>query len=194
MEPLISLDRALFLKMNNEWTGSWADSFFPGITDLHKSLWFALPFCAGLLALFIYGYSFKKGVMAFFAFLLTVGVSDAFGSRLVKPLFMRDRPPLTGLDLVLRCPHYGGTSFPSNHASNMFCACVFLSILFPKARWFLILVAALVSYSRVYCGVHFPIDVVGGAIQGTLIGWGAATFFLKYQHSPLRGLQWQKSL
>src|SRR5262245_1860110 len=141
MESLSALDRALFLLINKEWASSWADSFFPAITDLHKSPWFALPFCAGLLALLIYRYQVKNGSILFGAFAIVFCFLFLSCARLINPLFERFRPPQAGLDLVLRCPEYGGASFPSTHASNMFCACVFLAIFFPKARWFLIAAA-----------------------------------------------------
>lgn len=193
MEELISLDHALFFKVNQEWTSSWADAFFPNITDLHKTPLFALPFLAGLLALFVYAFRWKKGSILFGLYALVVGLNDMFVSQVLKASFERPRPPHTNLEVIVRCPEHGGASFPSNHASNMFCACVFLGFFFPRARWYLIGLAAVVSYSRVYCGVHFPADVVTGALVGTLIGTGAALALRHLQHSPLRGLKWQRS-
>lgn len=194
MESVLSLDRTLFLLINKEWASSWADVVFPNITDLHKTAWFWIPFCAGLLALFLSVFKKKQGLILFAAFAVTVGISDAFSSKLVKPLFERLRPTEAGLDMVLRCPHYGGASFPSTHASNMFCAALFLSFFFPKARWPLIGLAFLVAYSRVYCGVHYPMDVLFGAVQGSLIGGLLAFALQNYSRSPLRGLKWQKFL
>lgn len=188
----MNLDRSLFLMINKEWASTWADAVFPHVTDLHKVPWLALPFCAGLLALFIYMFRAKLGLILFASFGFAVGFSDAITARLVKPLVGRIRPPEAGLDLVLRCPQYGGASFPSNHASNMFCACVFLSVFFPKARWPLLAIATVVAYSRVYCGVHFPLDVLFGALQGSLIGGSLAYALKTYSRSPLRGLKWQK--
>lgn len=193
MESFIALDRALFMKVNHDWVAAWADWFFPHITDLHKSPWFSIPFCAGLLALFIYGYGRRIGLWVFGSFALSLGLSDLIGSRLVKPMFQRLRPPEAGLDLILRCPEYGGSSFPSNHATNMFCAFAFLSFLFPRMSWVFFIFAALVCYSRVYCGVHFPVDVIAGAIQGSIIGGGTAYVLLNAEGSPLRGLKWQRS-
>ncbi|MGM0667121.1 MAG: phosphatase PAP2 family protein, partial [Bacteroidota bacterium] len=69
--------------------------------------------------------------------------------------------------------------FVSSHAANSFAA-AFLSLGLMKKRWFTILIifwATLVSYSRIYLGVHYPGDVIGGAILGALIGYAFYSVF-----------------
>lgn len=192
MESLIAFDRFLFLKINHDWTHPWLDVFFPAITDLHKNPWLFIPVILGILGYFYFRFT-KLGLVSFLVLTTTLAISDFVGAKVVKPYFGRARPPEAGLDVVLRSPHYGGLSFTSNHAANIFCAAVFLSILFPKGRWLFIGIASLVAYSRVYCGVHFPLDVLFGSLQGTLIGFASALLLVRSNLNPFRGQPWQKS-
>jgi undecaprenyl-diphosphatase len=69
--------------------------------------------------------------------------------------------------------HTFGSSFPSGHAATSFAAAVVLASLVPRGVvWFLLLAAA-IAYSRVYVGVHYPLDVAAGALVGAAIGLGA---------------------
>lgn len=60
-------------------------------------------------------------------------------------------------------------SFPSGHTNAVFAAATFLALLFGGMFWWSYLVAALVGYSRIYVGVHFPIDVAAGAVLAVLV-------------------------
>lgn len=68
-------------------------------------------------------------------------------------------------------------SFPSGHATTAFAAAFVWSAFLPRLRWAFCGLAALVAVSRVYLGVHFPLDVVYGAILGAVIGVGSARLF-----------------
>lgn len=202
MEYLLDFDRFLFHKINQEWTSSWADAFFPTITDLNRVPWVMVPLFIGLLVLMIYSFR-ERGRALFVIFLFSLGVTDVLGGQLIKPLFARSRPEQSGLDVVVRGIHHSSYGFTSNHAANIFCAVVFLSFFFPKARWPLFLLAALIGYSRVYVGAHFPLDVLGGALLGSAIGAGFAIALKRSQINPLArseatlktesGESWQKS-
>jgi undecaprenyl-diphosphatase len=65
----------------------------------------------------------------------------------------------------------GGFSFPSSHAVDAFCIAAFVGQFAPNLRWPLFIAAVLMAYSRVYCGAHFPSDVLAGAVLGCLMGW-----------------------
>ena len=61
-------------------------------------------------------------------------------------------------------------SFPSNHTAVAFAGAVVLAKIFPKGAWFLYTLATLIAFSRIYLGVHYPLDVVAGMILGMVVG------------------------
>ena len=175
LEYLVNLDKHLFILINSHWTAPWADSFFPFITDLHKTIQFKVIMIPLLLALFIWRRGLKKGIMIFLFAVAALGISDGFSNYAIKKTVQRPRPADTMMDpqfqsqVQVRAP-FGGYSFVSNHAVNIFCIVTFLSIIFPVSRFGLYILAIAVGYSRVYNGVHFPLDVLGGACVGIFFG------------------------
>lgn len=167
---IIGLDKSLFVLINSQWTSAWADGFFPFITDLHKTLFFKTVIVPLIFALFVWRRGFKKGAVIFLFTILCVSASDGFGNWVFKKNIQRPRPPETqGLSVQVRAP-FGGYSFVSNHATNMFSFATVTSIMFPPAAIPTYTIATLVAYSRVYNGVHFPADVLVGALLGYLFG------------------------
>jgi undecaprenyl-diphosphatase len=101
--------------------------------------------------------------------LLWVAVADLaaqLSTDLLKALIHRDRPHVHTL---VAEPH--SHSFPSGHAASSFACAVVLASFAPRLRWPLYALAALIAFSRAYVGVHFPLDVIGGAALGSLLGW-----------------------
>ncbi len=109
--------------------------------------------------------------------------TDALSARWAKPTFERPRPSHTpelqdGLHLVVppgeSAPYRGGAfGFVSSHAANHMGIAVFVGGLLGGGvwRWGLVVWAIVIGYSRVYLGVHFPGDVLGGFLLGGLWGW-----------------------
>jgi undecaprenyl-diphosphatase len=168
MDKLIQLDHTLLFYINNLWSNSFFDALFPGITDLHKTLIFNLVMYPLFIGLFYWKYK-KQGFLIFFGLILCLGFSDIFGNYAIKKNVQRPRPADTpGVEVIVRSPS-GGFSFTSNHATNMFALATYTTRFIP-GMWPTYIFAALIAYSRVYNGAHFPLDVIVGGILGTL--WG----------------------
>jgi undecaprenyl-diphosphatase len=100
--------------------------------------------------------------------LIAVLLADLSATGL-KALFDRPRPPLRYAEPKTLVPVPHDASFPSGHASTSFAAATMLSFSFPRFAPLLYVLAAAVAFSRVYVGVHYPLDVIGGALLGTLV-------------------------
>ncbi|MEM8893426.1 MAG: phosphatase PAP2 family protein [Bacteroidota bacterium] len=118
----------------------------------------------------------KQGFIYLTALLLAVGASDQLTSSVMKPGFERLRPchdPTLSEEITIvdRCG--GKYGFASGHAANSFMLATFFTVLFgslKKFRW-LFLWSGIVAYSRVYLGVHFPGDIIVGALLGSMMGY-----------------------
>lgn len=121
----------------------------------------------------------KKGrTVALLVFLLVL-ISDQLSSNLLKDLVQRIRPchVLPGVHLLVGCTD--SFSFPSSHAVNNFAGAFFFAHFYPKMKYGFYAGAFLMAISRVFCGVHYFSDILGGAIIGLLIGWGLITLWEK---------------
>lgn len=168
----MGLDRALLRLINSTWSSSFLDVAMPVISNLENFI----PFLAGLVLWMI----FRDGVrgrVTVICLILLVPVTDQISSHVLKPAFHRPRPcrPEAGNEwVVARARCSGRGAFPSSHATNI--AGVALLLGWRYRRWAIsaALAALMVGYSRVYLGVHYPSDVLGGWILGGLLGAGIA--------------------
>lgn len=162
---LLAWDKRLLLLVHREWTHPVLDTVMVAVTDF--DLW-RIPLIVFLLVLLARARTDTR-VGILFAILAVVAADQVVSSGL-KPLFHRARPfdAIAGLKPLVDAHD---VSFPSAHAANTFAAGVFLALRFRRMRPLLVL-PVVVSYSRVYCGVHYPSDVVAGAIVGALLGVG----------------------
>lgn len=185
------LDIWLFQLLNGTWTNPFFDVAMPFVTDLNHQPWM-LALVASLIiwALWRGG---TRGRQAVAVLALTILVMDQFNSAVLKDLFLRPRPchELNDVRLLVGCG--GGKSFPSSHAVNTFAGAVVLGYFYPKALWYLLGYGLLVAYSRVYVGVHYPFDVIGGGVIGAagaaVIIWlsSAAVRAVRRRRSPEAG-------
>jgi membrane-associated phospholipid phosphatase len=111
---------------------------------------------------------------------LAILVSDQ-SSNLIKHFIHRLRPCAVG-EARLLVDHCSNTfSFTSNHAANHFALAIFLSMVYKdKGKWLsfaLVFWALAISLSQVYVGLHYPADILGGAILGSLVGYAAFLLF-----------------
>ena len=179
-DKLKNLDYFLFSKMNGEWHNSFFDSVLPFLRQSY--LW--IPFYL-FLGIFVPINFKKKGLYWSLYLILTAILSDYISSSLIKGTVLRLRPcqdPVIMQHIRLLaayCP--GNSSFTSSHAANHFAAAMFIFTTFKKylSKWWglLFVWAFVISYTQVYVGVHFPGDVICGALTGLIIGYFPATIF-----------------
>ncbi|MZG30085.1 MAG: phosphatase PAP2 family protein [Nitrospinae bacterium] len=109
-----------------------------------------------------------------FAFLLTlgatIGLTDATSHYILKESIARLRPCHVLPDLINTVNCSNSFSFPSNHAGNTFAAATLMSLCFRNTTLLAFACALLVCYSRIYLKVHYPSDVIAGALFGGLMG------------------------
>ena len=120
-----------------------------------------------------------RGLALVLATALAVSISDFLGATL-KELIARDRPchVLSHIKDIANCSN--SFSFPSNHAVNSFTFATIVTLAYKNLTFLLYVSALLVGYSRIYLGVHYPTDVLSGALLGILIGFlGYKYFYLK---------------
>ena len=170
---LYQIDLSIFYFFNHTIATGFLDKFFALITDRHSwDITYIL-----LIGILIFKGG-KKGRLAILGIILVILVSDQFGD-LLKHLIQRVRPcnSLDNVRMTIGCA--GGFSFPSNHAVNNFAAASFFYKLYPNLKIPLFITASLIALSRVYLGVHYPSDMLGGVIIGSAIGYLMGIGFLK---------------
>lgn len=163
---LQQIDITVFYFINHALSNGAFDVFFSTITNVRN--WIPVYIIFALLLIIKGG---KKGRIGLAMVLILVAVTDQVGYKLLKEHVCRPRP-FDALSNVL-LPHgkAGGFSFPSNHALNNFGVATFFSMLYRQYRYPLFITASLIAFSRVYLGVHYPSDILGGAALGIFFGW-----------------------
>jgi len=160
------LDTTLFRFINQAGQNSFLDWFMPFMTDL-KNFTYILVVLGGYIV-----WRERKGGLVFLVFVgLTLAITDPFSSRLLKEWVGRIRPCQVLDEVRLLTDCNTSYSFPSSHAVNIFAAAYFLSQVFRRLTPLIFAIAAVVAYSRIYIGIHYPLDVIGGAAIGLLIAW-----------------------
>ncbi len=164
MEFIQALDLWLFHFFNSTIANSIFDKLMPFITE--QKNW-------NLVYVFLIGWLLwkggAKGRICAFALLIGVGISNEISSHFLKNLIERPRPchSLENIRLLVDCGP--GKSFPSSHAVNNFVMAGVLSHFYYEYKIILYILASMVAFSRVYVGVHYPLDAIGGAIIGLFL-------------------------
>ncbi len=169
LQNIIELDKELFLYLNSFHTSFW-DTIMLMIT--RKETW--IPLYLSIVYFFIKNYR-SKSVLILLFLVLTVVASDQI-SVLIKESVQRLRPVYEPSieHLVHNVFRKGGLhGFVSSHAANMFAIFGFTSLIFKNRSYLFLMLfwAVVISYSRIYAGVHYPLDILGGAILGWLIAF-----------------------
>ena len=102
----------------------------------------------------------------------------------LKALVDRPRPPERYAEPKTLVPVPHDASFPSGHAATSFAAATMISFAFPRLAPALFVLAAAVAFSRVYVGVHYPLDVLGGAVLGVLVATALRLLARGLRRSP----------
>ena len=167
-DVLLELDRSLFYFCNQGLRNWFFDAILPFLTDLNRKP--VALVVVGILWIVLLSKGGRHGRIAALLLIPTIVLSDQLSSSVLKFLVERARPcrDLANVHLLVNCG--SGYSFPSTHAVNNFAAALVLAYFIPRWTWAFFSFAALVGFTRIYVGVHYPSDVIGGAVIGLLIG------------------------
>lgn len=178
IERLLHIDRQVLLFLNSHNSPFWDKVMF-AISG--KVIW--APLYIAILIYLVYKYKKKFWIILLFI-IAAVAMADQFSVQLFKNVFHRLRPchepSLEGIVRLVNGECGGLYGFVSSHASNSFNVAL-LSLMFIRKRWYtisILLWASAICYSRVYLGVHYPADVICGAMLGSLIGWGVYKLYV----------------
>ncbi len=186
LQTVLQLDTRLFLFFNHTIANQVFDAIFVTITN---GRFWILPGVAAAL-LFLY-FKRRAAIIVIALSLATVSVSDPVCNRIIKPQFHRLRPCNERVVIPQGRFLLGrktSDSFPSSHAMNMFAQAMLFTLLYRRKRvWITAFVfAAVIAFSRVYVGAHYPLDAAAGAVFGVVVGAGvyAAYYFVIKKWNP----------
>lgn len=174
LEFLYQIDLKFLYFINHTLSNPFFDKLFPFITDVKH--WY-IAYIILFLILIVKGG--RIGRIAAVAIILLIITTDQFNSFFLKNLVGRIRPCniYSDLNVLVTCTE--SFSFPSSHAVNNFGAAIFFTKIFPKYKWSVFSVAILMAFSRPYVGIHYPSDVIGGALIGMIFGYIFAFIVIK---------------
>lgn len=174
LETLDSIDKAVFLWLNVTAANPVTDLIMPIVTS---DLLLRVAYLVAMVALLVRGDRRLRWLVLFSVLVLTA--TDQASAHVLKPWIARPRPCHEGIlaNVHLLVPCGGGKAMPSSHAANALGQAFLFALGVRSVRWYLYTFAALVAISRVFVGVHYPGDVLAGALVGGLIGAAGAWLF-----------------
>ena len=153
------------------------DTFQDALWWMVSAKWSSMLLVLALLWILLHQ-NRRHALLVLVMLVLTIAIADQLSSGLIKHLVERLRPthdPSLGNAVHVVNGYRGGMyGFVSSHAANSFAVSTFMALLM-RLRWItgsLFTWAVLQCYSRVYLGVHYPGDILGGIVVGVLAGWG----------------------
>lgn len=175
MEFLLDFDYWLFSKINGWYPKPGIEKIILMLRD--KYIWF--PLYIFVVAFLFFNFRFNSAIKKAITVIATVSLTDFIGNTVFKKGIERLRPcnnPDMEAFILERIPCSSSFSFTSNHAANHFAIAVILILLLPelktKIRIPLFLWAGSISFAQVFAGVHYPLDILGGAALGIIIAAG----------------------
>ncbi len=172
MDALQQFDAGIFSAING-WHAAYFDSFMWLVTKI--ATW--IPMILMLLYLLYFKKGWRKTVAVVLAIALVILIADQVSASIIKPLVERSRPShnesLQSTIHIVNGYRGGPFGFVSSHAANCFGIALLLAMIFKNRlfTWTMVVWATLMCYSRIYLGVHYPGDIVCGAILGFLAAW-----------------------
>lgn len=174
IEFLIEIDNTLFLTLHHFFRGPAIDTIMWWISDR----WIWVPMYFVILVWLIRNLGIRSAIIVLIAIILATVCADRVCDGLIRPMVERMRPshpenPLSESVVLVNDYRGGAYGFPSCHAANTVMLATFLTLL--CRRWSLVLWifswAVLNCLSRIYLGVHYPGDILIGALVGAFFGW-----------------------
>lgn len=187
LENINQLDTRLFLYLNSK-----NNSFFDIIMYWASDKLFWIPFYLIIVYIIIKEYK-RQSISILISIGVLITLCDQIASHLLKTLVKRLRPSheplLNGLVHLSKAGPGGQYGFVSSHAANVFGLATFLILILPKKynllKWILAFWASLVAYSRIYNGVHYPLDVIVAGLIGMFLAYLIAKVYFLYQKREL---------
>jgi membrane-associated phospholipid phosphatase len=168
---LYSMDVSTFRFVNTSMSNPFFDKLMPFLSDTH---WFTWVFVT--LSVLLVWKGGARGRICVLMLALSLGLGNWLLCDSMKHAVARLRPFQTLPDTILRVGEGGSFSMPSSHAANWFGLAMIALIYYRRALWAILPLALMVCYSRIYNGVHYPSDVLAGALLGA--GYTAAVIWL----------------
>lgn len=189
MNTLIEIDHALFHFINDTIANPILNWIMPIVTNENN---IAIPLI--LFWLWLLLFQGKRGKIAAILLLLTVALTDVIAAQIIKPWIGRIRPSHAMLDNINLLVSKGGKyGFVSNHAANTMAAATIIGYFYKKWKSVVITISIIVGFSRVYVGVHYPFDVLGGWFFGYAVAWGILSIWVILKIREMkRGRTWIK--
>jgi undecaprenyl-diphosphatase len=164
LDTFMAWDEHMFRLVNESWVTPTLDQVMPFVTDARN---YVILFVVTAIILVVVGR--LHGLHLLVLTVVSIVVADALGNHVLKLFFQRSRPcaALEGVRLLIGCT--SSASFPSNHAINASVLATLVTLSIPRLWLPAMALALLVGYSRIYVGVHYPLDVLVGSGLGIVV-------------------------
>lgn len=169
MSWLHTLDTELFRWINIQLANPLLDVVMPFLSG--NAIFYPLLI---LLAAWLIWKGRLRGLLCILLVLVAVAITDGLVVRSIKAAVLRPRPFLELADVRCLVGKSSSGSMPSAHAANWFAAAMVFFLYYRRSVWLLLPLGSMVAFSRVYNGVHYPSDVLAGAVMGAGVGAGVA--------------------
>lgn len=173
IDYLIDIDSSVFIYLNGLHC-----NFFDTFMKLFSSRYIWIPMYIAIVYMMTRKFSLGQFLIMAIGVTLTITIADQLCASVIRPIFERLRPsnidnPLSEITHIVNNYRGGAYGFPSCHAANSFALAIFSTMMFRQKSFTIIIIswAIINSYSRIYLGVHYPGDLVVGAIIGATIAF-----------------------